>query len=160
MLRTLLFIYPLLSFFDIKMSGLDANTQVSKIFLHHVRIEVELVVLVQLLFFQILVQKLLKESLIEAIGCGTSHEKSDRETNISLAHDVGELVVDDTIADQCEEKLADAEFDQVLLFDVVELYVVVLDEIRVILDQILLQRARHIVPFESIDHLQDGIILE
>jgi len=90
----------------VKVSCCDIDAKVSKVLLHHVSVQIEIIVLVESLFLQILVKQRLKQGLIQGIGAESTDKRSYGEPDVSLAQNVGGLVPDDAVHYHREEKLA------------------------------------------------------
>ena len=94
--------------------------------------------------------------MIEGVGEQPAEEEGRGHADVALgAENEGALVVEDAVGDESEEEGGCAQLEEVLALDVVELLVVVLSQVGVELYQIGLGVPWHIVPFESVDHLED-----
>lgn len=140
----------------VKVRRLDLYAHPRQILLHHLGIQVEGKVLIQLLLFEVLQEERLEQEVVEGVGEQPAEEEGRGQADVALgAENEGALIVEEAVGDESEEEGGCAQLEKVLTLDVVELLVVVLGQVGVELDQIGLGVPWHIVPFESVDHLED-----
>ena len=98
--------------------------------------------------------------MIESKGEQAAQGEGRWESYVAFAEDGRALIIQNSVGHEHEEKRRDRNFDQVLILDVVELFIVFLGQVRVELDEVRPGTPGHVVPLQRVDHLEDGGVVE